>query len=1316
MAIFTSTLKPRLIYIFAIADEQHEGCLKIGETTFNAEATSSYPKPNSAELNKAAHARIQQYTQTAGISYELLHTELTLHWRDGQFTAFNDGKVHEILLRSGIKRKDFKGAKEWFVCSLETAKEAIKAAKEDKTSLSGVVLPEGHEPIILRPEQRQAVDKTKKRFRQGKRMLWDAKMRFGKTITALSLIKELGYDKTIILTHRPVVDEGWFTDYNRVFYHAPQYHYGSHNRGETFATLERARAGGAKYIYFASMQDLRGSQEVGGKYDKNNEVFSTTWDLVIVDEAHEGTQTDLGQAVINKLIEPKTTKLLNLSGTPFNLLADYKEDEVFTWDYIMEQKAKTEWDLYHLGEPNPYASLPAISIYTYDLGALLNAYGDEEYAFNFKEFFRTDGDGVFVHEQDIDRFLNLLTDKNESCYPFSNDEFRRLFRHTLWILPGVKAAKALSLKLSEHPVFGAFRIVNVAGDGDQEEETRDALLRVNKAIGPDPSESYTITLSCGRLTTGVTVGAWTGVLMLSGGFKTSSASYMQTIFRVQSPFVHKGLMKTDCYAFDFAPDRSLRVLAETTRISTKPGAQTDVDRQVMRDFLNYCPVISIEGSRMKPYNEGQIFAQLKKVFIERVVRGGFEDGALYNDELWRLEDVDIHEFNKLKAIIGQTKAMQETSDIVINKQGLDKEEHDKPVRDEIIDKPTLDELERRRREEHKRKAEQRRSAISILRGISIRMPMLIYGAEIIDEDKELSIDNFTHLVDNKSWEEFMPPGVTKALFNKFKHYYDPDIFRESGKRIRQIARSADALSIEERIEQLTTLFSYFRNPDKETVLTPWRVVNMHMGESLGGYVFMDEAYGESLSKPRYVEIEGVTEQLFHPKSVIMEINSKSGLYPLYVAYSIYRVRVKEIEHSGGLVNDSFAQYLWKTTLEENILVVCKTPMAVSITKRTLAGFREIDVHAMYYPNIIKNVVENPDAVVNTLRDGKRFWKLNLKDYMKIDAVVGNPPYQVMVDGNGRAKPVYHLFMDLANRLSSRASLITPARYLFDVGFTPSEWNNKMLNDPHFRVVWYKANSLDVFPNVDIKGGVAVTYRDTNQQFGAIGTFKAYPELSSISYKVEIRGDRSLMEIIYAESSYKFDTSKPEVEELVRTRLGNDKKIITNIFEKLPDIFTREPQEGTIGIFGRSKEGRGMRYASRSLFEAHPGLDKYKVFVPEANGSGSIGEVLSTPLVGEPLVGSTQSFLSIGAFDTEAEAAACLKYIKTRFARTMLGILKVTQHNPRETWRLVPLQDFTSASDIDWSLSVEEIDEYLFEKYKLDMHEIAFIKEKVKAML
>ena len=1313
---YFSNLKAKLIYVFRIPDAAHSDCLKIGEATFE-DGNITLP-PNSSALNKAAKTRINQYTKTAGITYELLHTEIAIFVRDGKIAAVNDKEVHDVLLRSGIKRKVFdkvNGANEWFCCDLETTKRAIAAVKEGRKALKGSEITVGQSPIQFRPEQREAIDKTLKQFKKGNQMLWNAKMRFGKTLSALQVVKERGdFRRVLILTHRPVVDAGWFEDFGKIFYDNDEYAYGSKTNGDTFVSLERrARREECRYIYFASIQDLRGSELVGGNFDKNNDIFSTPWDLIIVDEAHEGTQTELGKAVMKELTKEKT-KVLRLSGTPFNLLDDFKEEEIYTWDYVMEQRAKVRWDEEHPGDHNPYAGLPRLNIYTYDLGRLINEYVDEDIAFNFREFFRVNDSGEFVHRSHVQNFLDLLTKTDEeSMYPFANKRYRDIFRHTLWMVPGVKSAKALAAMLRNHPVFGLFEIVNVAGDGDEEEANEEALKKVTDAIGPDPDKTRTITLSCGRLTTGVSVKPWMGVFMLSGSFNTAASAYMQTIFRVQTPATFNGRVKEDCYVFDFAPDRTLKVLAETAKISTKAGKQSSGERQQLGEFLNFCPIISIEGSQMKQLDTEHMLQQLKRVYVERVVQNGFEDGYLYNDKLMRLTDVDIKEFNELKGIIGQTKAMGKSNDITVNDQGLTNEEYEEKEKLEKKKKRELTPEEKARLEELKKKKKVKEDAISILRGISIRMPLMIYGAKVENEDEELTIDNFTQLVDPQSWEEFMPKGVTKQRFNAFKKYYDPDIFTAAAKRIRAMARAADRLSIEERIERIAAIFATFRNPDKETVLTPWRVVNMHMSDCLGGYTFFNEDFSETIEEPRFVDRGDVTAEVFTPDSHLLEINSKSGLYPLYLAYNIYRSRLRNQMFSPESLEEH--QAIWDAAVAENIFVICKTPMAKRITERTLLGFRKGNTNMWAPEDLINKIKNQPELFIKKVGDlvGKN---------VKIKAVVGNPPYQEEGESTRKA-PIYHLFYDAAFKLSPIVSLITPGRYLFKAGQTPAEWMDRMLADPHFKVVDYFQKSNEVFPTVDIKGGVAIGLRNANKEFGAIGFFSEFPQLVSIMDKVGIHKDfvrGAFSETVSSQGIYRFsDLALTEVPRIYEVQgKGTAAKITSNAFENLTEIFVDSEDKLSdkgVQIMGRIKGYRETRWINAKYLQPCDFLNYYNVFVPEANGTGAIGEVLSTPVIGVPVIGHTDTFLSIGKFASAEEASACLKYVKSKFARCLLGTLKATQHNPKDTWANVPMQDFTANSDIDWSKSIEEIDIQLYAKYNLSKDEIAFIESMIKPM-
>lgn len=1316
--LFDSALKPKLIYVFRINDAAHEGCLKIGEATFPDNSNVIDLRPNSSVLNEAARNRIDQYTRTADIKYDLLHTEVTIYFRGGTVKSFNDKAVHEVLLRSGIRRRESASrGSEWFETDLETVKKAIKAIKEGRKSLLANEISEGNSPIIFRPEQRDAIDKTKKQFSKGNQMLWNAKMRFGKTLSALQVIKELDFRRSLILTHRPVVDDGWYEDFKKIFYDRDDFHYGSKNRGDSYANLEKgAKEESLHYVYFASMQDLRGSETVGGKFSKNDDIFSTDWNFIIIDEAHEGTQTALGQNVIHELTK-STTKVLSLSGTPFNLFDEYNEDELYTWDYVMEQKAKAQWDLEHFGDPNPYAGLPTMNIFTYDLGQLLRQYIDDEIAFNFREFFRVNESGDFVHENDVKEFLNLLCKRDsQSAYPFSNEEYRNIFRHTLWMVPGVKSALALQHLLESHDVFQHFTVVNVAGEGDPtEEENAEALALLRSKIGNDPDMTRTITLSCGRLTTGVSVKEWTAVLMLSGSFNTAAAAYMQTIFRVQTPATINGRVKEQCYVFDFAPDRTLKVLAETAKISTKAGKTSSDDRRAMGEFLNFCPVIGMEGSSMRKFDVDSMLQQLKKVYIERVVNNGFQDSYLYNDELMKLDSLALEEFDNLKNTIGQTKAIPITDSVDVNKQGLTNEEYEEL--EEILkkskkkkDKKDLTEEEIKRLEELKEKRKNRETAVSILRGISIRMPLMIYGAEIDDDKNEITIDNFANLIDPLSWEEFMPRGVTKEMFNKFSKYYDRDIFAAAAKRIRNMVRSADRLSIEQRMERITQIFSTFRNPDKETVLTPWRVVNMHLSDTIGGYCFFDSEFDEKkvLTEPRFVDRGTVTSDIFNPDTRILEINSKTGLYPLYVAYSTYRARLSNLKASPECIEDEWK--MWRSVVEQNIFVICKTPMAKSITKRTLIGFRKIGVNTRYFEDLINQIKNKPANFIEKVKKGKSFWKAIKDDNMKFNAIVGNPPYQVMDGGTDRGSiPVYQHFVDISTKIRPKyLSMIMPSRW-YAGGRGLESFRENMMNDSHLSVLLDYELSKDLFPSVDIAGGLCVFLWDQNYS-GKCKIVNNKALTSNIAY-------RYLNEFPIIIRS---NAAVPILKKIVDKAESFLNEMVLSINPFGFRTFFRGHNKGTVKIL----TSKGWSYVElEEISKGTQYIGSYKIivgrFVP-SNGEMSVKpgdgyRVLTEPKILLPNEINTETYIDTAIFNERHDAESYSKYLHTKFARYLLkqGITSVNV--TKECFAFVPMQDFTENSDIDWSKSVNDIDKQLYAKYGLTDEEAAFIESMIKPM-
>lgn len=1526
MSIKYTITQSRLLYVLSINDRKHANLLKVGEVFVDNDVADN---PNKQVLSKAVRDVLDKRSYMQGVTYHIEHVECTTYNQSTKCYKADD--VYRTLIAMGIPStalNRYKGedADIWFHCFLAEIQEAIRKIKNGQGA--------GYGAIKFRPEQDKAISDTVSHFRKqnGKAFLWNAKMRFGKTLSGLEVAKQMGYKSTLIITHRPVVDKGWHDDFKKIFGKMPEYHYATRmsdndSEGGNFYSLTKdVDAGKKKLVFFVSMQYLRLSQFVGGK-ERNFDplkkaIMQYDWDFVMVDEAHEGIEAAAGVRVMEKL-KKENTRILSLSGTPFNLLDKYDEGEIYTWDYVMEQRAKQLWDDKHFGDPNPYAELPRMQILTFTLPKMVRDEAIENNeVFKFHEFFRvwTEEDkktyqklidneksslrraelqaqqaeikvDKFIHEGAVRRFLDKLVEESEtSQYPFSTDEFREHFRHTFWLLPGVKEAAALYELLKEHEVFGEendmFHIVNVAGDGNIEDKDGSALKEVQEAI---KKYEYTITLSCGKLTTGVSVPEWTAVLCMKGSENTPAANYMQTIFRVQTHAVLGGRQKSDCYVFDFAPDRALTAVAETAKMAV--DAQGAGKKQMKRKqkeeeehlqaFIKLCPVLSMdEGEMGKHFSANQIFEKLSNVYIERAVRSGYADNSIYNpDQLLNLTPEQEKALGDVHDLLGSMPAGWKPEKININKNGLgdtqnaemvkyiyyltsqnvipaqpvmsaESDDNGCPMTDSDgwddkmclptqifpylfvsnsrfiegewtdFSKPVLwkewtdpekntDEAKKKRDQENKEK----RARMSVLRGVAIRIPLLVYGAEINDDDgEEITIDNFAseEIVDQASWDEFMPKGFTKETFNILKDCFDRSIFTGAAKRIRQMVKEADNLNTEDRIAKIATIFSYFHNPDKETVLTPWEVVNRQLSSCLGGWCFFEEdfktpyteenQYGENIRMARYVDKGDVTKEIFSDYNArILEINSKTGLYPLYMAYSLFKTskekafRETELTGERGKSTDSEGYYrqagndleIWKDVLQDNIFVICRTKMAVSITKRTLAGFLKLRMNVKCYEHqvaiddlinagVIKKTDEGVEQkgkkfylngnatthcdMINVLRakpeifekdivQGNDFWhvynsipKSENEDInnMRFKAVVGNPPYMITSDVNNRQTPIYHYFYNSAEKLADIYSFITPARFLFNAGLTPPDWNKKMLEDKHLKVVYFTQDSSQCFPNVDIKGGVAIMYRNGNEDFGAIGQFIPDENLNMIASKFTENPTVNLTSIMFGgRSDLKFNdeflnaypNSKEDRLAFIQIKRSNvtvlgpneEYELKSSTFEALPYVFHENVEDETkyyhlLGLIGAKRE---WRYVEREYmsprYPKKNNIEKYKVFVPKANGSGLFGEALSKSEIGRPGDSATSTFISIGAFDSVEEAINCSKYLKTKLLRCLLGILKKTQDNPPSVWAYIPMQNFTVISDIDWNKSISEIDQQLYKKYNLSEDEIDFIESAIKPM-
>jgi len=1348
MSNYKPTANYKLIYVYAINDSSHNGLLKIGKASMTSYKSENQLTPNCEELISAARHRINQQTQTAMVTYELLYTELAVKhivFDDGTrfVQTFEDHDVHEVLFNSGYQAVKFGNSgidSEWFKVDLETVKKAIKAVKDNMSIivspkvLSTSAAMKIRKEITLRKEQEENVVKTIEMFRTHDTMLWDCKMRYGKTVTAFELIRRQGYKKVIVITHRPAVEDGWESDHDLIFHGTDHVFtikkadsteiFDVANDSKNDKLLLDLASSNTPFTYFASIQDLRGSQRVGGKFNKNNAVFDMDWELIIVDEAHEGTQTELGDAVVTAL-KKKNTKLLSLSGTPYNLLGEYQEN-VYTWTYIDEQRAKNEWEELHPGEKNPYAELPTMNILTFDLSENLPysyRYVTEDSAFNFREFFRVwTGDikkdfrpiptgssvGDFVHEDDVRSFLDLITKESaDSQYPFSNSEFRDMFRHTFWLVPGVKEAKALSKILRTHPIFSGFSIANIAGDGDAEQQYDVALKLVKKNIADHP---YTITISCGKLTTGVTVREWTGIMMLSGSSSTAASGYMQAIFRVQSPGCINGKQKENCYVFDFAPDRALKVIADVHRITSKGGGETE--KYALGEFLNFCPVIAVDGTVMRPYDVKDMMQQIKRISVENAVNSGFDDDSIYKSDTGIVMDEYDESIIKMlgDVLVPQKKGKKQHS-IIINNQGLTEEEYHKSER--IKNKPKRERTpeEKELLERAKKQKEEQRKIFDLLRAVSIRLPLLFYGADA-DITETIHLNQFVEIVDDESWKELMPKGLQKPLFLKMLKYYDEDVITGAGMRIRRMAKAADELPPTLRAARIVEIIGKFKNPDKETVLTPWRVVNMHMGDCIGGYNFFNEDYSAEIEIPRLVEQGEVTADiLLNPTAKILELNSKSGLYPLYMAYSMYMIRVSGQEKDLPFEE---AQEMWFETLRENIFVLCKTKMAKCITIRTLAGYTGKHVN-VYCPPRLLDRLEDKERFSRKLTNPVT-WERN-GERMVFDAVVGNPPYQELVRDDSAARQLFPDFIKTAILINPKyVSLITPSRWFTGNVKTFVDFRSFIKENSHFVKIFDYHNEKEIFNNVSIMGGV--------NYFLYCGDHNGKVEYYNCSNNKRLSQSRNLFEdgldIIIRNGMFAPIIEKvrsDNFESLSTITTSWDAFGISGSKAKLESMMSEEEFDGCVTVRCSRNE---IRYISRDKLQKNTHLiDKWKVFSSRANGAaGMLNEdfavtVTSPSYIGEPNVVCTEALLPFGAFETEKEAVNLKKYMESKFFRFMVGILKTSQDLYQIVYTFVPLQDFTCNSDIDWSEQTASIDKQLYRKYNLTDEEIAYIEKMVK---
>jgi len=631
MGISLNTARRAFPMIYAYSTPQiaaHNGWTKIGYTE-----------------EQDVETRIRQQTHTSD-------TETKLEWKgaaifdDGSGERFTDKDFHAYLRKSGVENKK---KTEWFHVDGPAGRSKFYDFRADRGVLKALDVI----PYELRTEQADAVDRTAKYYAaHGGEFLWNAKPRFGKTLSVYDFCKRVGAEKVLIVTNRPAIANSWYSDYVQFMGEPSGFKFVSETdslRGKPYVLtrseyVEYVRthlSGALGCIEFLSLQDLKGSIYFGGSFDKLKEVRDMDWDILVIDEAHEGVDTLKTDTAFDHI---KRAFTLHLSGTPFKALANDKfpAGAIFNWTYADEQKAKRNWNS-ESGEGNPYANLPRLNLYTYQMSEIvrdelsrgIEIDGEsEEYAFDLNEFFETKN-GRFVHESSVGKFLDALT--TQTKFPFSTPELRKELKHTFWLLNRVDSAKALARKLEEHPVFSEYKIVLAAGDGklDDSEATQKSFDKVREAI---TEYEKTITLSVGQLTTGVTIPEWTAVLMLSN--VKSPALYMQAAFRAQNPCLFredgKFFRKENAYVFDFDPARTLTIFEEFANDLSSDTASgkgdTDTRKKHVRELLNFFPVVGEdEQGEMVELDAEKVLSIPRKIRSQEVVRRGFMSNYLFQN-------------------------------------------------------------------------------------------------------------------------------------------------------------------------------------------------------------------------------------------------------------------------------------------------------------------------------------------------------------------------------------------------------------------------------------------------------------------------------------------------------------------------------------------------------------------------------------------------------------------------------------------------------------------------------------------------------------
>lgn len=1291
-------------HIYAFSTETVPNYLKVGDTSRGVRVRLD-------EWRKIFPNLIKQYEHSAQIDEE---------------TIFRDYAVHAFLEqekgRKRLQPDTFTDlpyySKEFFeeatITDLNEAISDIYQSALDKDGKYQFYSPdrlpqtftyERKETFKPRDNQQQVIDNFKMAVAAGRtKLLMYAVMRFGKSFTAMCCAKEIEAKIVVIVSAKADVKEEWKKTVESHTYFAGYKFLDSDALKISENVIADTLSANKKVALFLTLQDLQGEKIK----EKHKEVFEQQIDLLIIDETHFGARANSYGKVLQeqnlkkseiakelksvdgfetldqleaavKVLQAKIR--IHLSGTPYRILMgdEFKKEDIIAFvqftDIIDAQK---QWDDEHLKEDdcnewdNPYYGFPQMIRFAFNPNQSsikkLEEIRKSGITYALSELFRPNSmiskeDGShknFIHEAEILDLLEVIdgTKEDENLLGFLDyDKIKegKMCRHIVVVLPFRTSCDAMATLICKNKNrfknLGEYEIINIAGFDDIN-KYKDTD-DVKRAIKAcEENGRKTLTLTVNRMLTGTTVPQWDTMIYLKG--TASPQEYDQAIFRLQNQYI-----KT--FKDENGNTIKYNMKPQTLLVDFDPNRMfrlQELKSQLYNVNTEVQGNVQLKERIAKELSISPIVV-LNKNKLQKVTPKNITDAVREYSLNLSIKD-EASEIPADNILLSNAEILKVILGIapIDNKNGLqikpvegEGDEYDTP------DKSSESENDNTKQDNNKNpqpKNVEDDKLAERLAAYYARILFFAFLAESTVKSLEEVIAVIVSTEDNQRIAKNL--GLNISVLNVIQQRSNPFILQK----------------LDYKIENANDLI-------RDTALQPLDRVDVAMRKF--GRLSESEIVTPSKVADEMVAILPF-EELYKKEDVkFLDIASKQGEFSI----ALYRKFGEKVK--------------------SRLYAIPTSTLAYEFTRKiyTLLGMPIENIFSDF--NSYDLIGKNNEKIITQLKD------------MNFDVIIGNPPYQVMKEDTSD-QPIYHLFYDISFKLSDKVSLITPARFLFNAGKTPQKWNKKILNDSHFKVVRYESNISDVFPLVDLKGGVAIGYRNMQCIFEKIGIYTKYQQLKTLLEKVHKSNVKGFIsDWVYAPESYKFSPLIHQEYSWAKGRLskGHLYDITSNIFEKLPELFNDNSFEKSVGLIGRINNERCCKWIRRDLIAPHENLDFYKVILPKSNGTGSFGETLSTPMIGNPSIGHTQTFISIGRLKNEYEAKALLKYIQTKIVRALLGTLKVTQDNKKSVWANVPLQDFTANSDIDWSKNVEEIDAQLYAKYDLSDEEIAFIESMIKPM-